>query len=432
MFKGKKAAFYTLGCKLNFSETSTISRQLSDIGFIKTDFSSTADLYVINTCSVTENANRECRRIIRKAKKNSPNAFVVVTGCFAQLKPKEITDIEGVDMVLGANEKFNLPQLLTDLNTRQEAEVHGCEIDDLDYFSSYSLNDRTRSFMKIQDGCNYPCTYCTIPLARGGSRCDSIENIINNANDIATKGIKEIVITGVNIGEFKDKNNNKDFGELIKELDKVEGIERYRISSIEPNLITDEIIETVKHSTKFMPHFHIPLQSGSDIVLGEMKRRYQTKLYSDKVKAVTEQIEDVCIGADVIVGFPGETDDEFNKTLNFIKNSPISYLHVFSYSERENTPAIDFENVVDKQTRAERSKQLRILSNKLQRAFYQKYLNTTHTALFEQDNKEGMIYGFTDNYIKVKLPFKEEICRTKQQIKLLEIDTDGVMKAQLL
>ena len=276
------------------------------------------------------------------------------------------------------------------------------------------------------------CTYCTIPLARGGSRCDSIENIINNANDIANKGIKEIVITGVNIGEFKDKNNNKDFGELIKELDKVEGIERYRISSIEPNLITDEIIETVKHSTKFMPHFHIPLQSGSDIVLGEMKRRYQTKLYSDKVKAVTEQIEDVCIGADVIVGFPGETDDEFNKTLNFIKNSPISYLHVFSYSERENTPAIDFENVVDKQTRTERSKQLRILSNKLQRAFYQKYLNTTHTALFEQDNKEGMIYGFTDNYIKVKLPFKEEICRTKQQIKLLEIDTDGVMKAQLL
>ncbi len=432
MFKGKKAAFYTLGCKLNFSETSTISRQLSDIGFIKTDFNSTADLYVINTCSVTENANRECRRIIRKAKKNSPNAFVVVTGCFAQLKPKEITDIEEVDMVLGANEKFNLPQLLTDLNTTQEAEVHGCEIEDLDYFSSYSLNDRTRSFMKIQDGCNYPCTYCTIPLARGGSRCDSIENITNNVNDIVAEGIKEIVITGVNIGEFKDKNNNKDFGELIKELDKVEGIERYRISSIEPNLITDEIIETVKHSTKFMPHFHIPLQSGSDIVLREMKRRYQTKLYSDKVKAVTEKIGDVCIGADVIVGFPGETDDEFNKTLNFIKDLPISYLHVFSYSERENTLAIDFENVVDKQTRAERSKQLRILSNKLQRAFYQKYLNTTHTALFEQDNKEGMIYGFTDNYIKVKLPFREEICRTKQQIKLLEIDTDGVMKAQLL
>ena len=432
MFKGKKAAFYTLGCKLNFSETSTITRQLSDIGFIKTDFNSTADLYVINTCSVTENANRECRRIIRKAKKNSPNAFIVVTGCFAQLKPKEITDIKGVDMVLGANEKFNLPQLLTDLNTKQEAEVHGCEIDDLDYFTSYSINDRTRSFLKIQDGCDYPCTYCTIPLARGKSRCDSIENIIKSADDIAANEIKEIVITGVNIGEFKDKNNNKNFGELITELEKVEGIERYRISSIEPNLITDEIINTVKYSNKFMPHFHIPMQSGSDLVLGRMKRRYQTKLYRNKINTIVNKIDDVCIGADVIVGFPGETDKEFNETINFIKDLPISYLHVFSYSERENTPAINFENVVDKQTRTERSKQLRILSNKLQRAFYQKYLNTTHTALFEQDNKEGMICGFTDNYIKVKIPFKEEICRTKQQIKLLEIDTDGVMKAQLL
>ena len=432
MFKGKKAAFYTLGCKLNFSETSTITRQLSDIGFIKTDFNSTADLYVINTCSVTENANRECRRIIRKAKKNSPNAFIVVTGCFAQLKPKEITDIKGVDMVLGANEKFNLPQLLTDLNTKQEAEVHGCEIDDLDYFTSYSINDRTRSFLKIQDGCDYPCTYCTIPLARGKSRCDSIENIIKSADDIAANEIKEIVITGVNIGEFKDKNNNKNFGELITELEKVEGIERYRISSIEPNLITDEIINTVKYSNKFMPHFHIPMQSGSDLILGKMKRRYQTKLYRNKINTIVNKIDDVCIGADVIVGFPGETDKEFNETINFIKDLPISYLHVFSYSERENTPAINFENVVDKQTRTERSKQLRILSNKLQRAFYQKYLNTTHTALFEQDNKEGMICGFTDNYIKVKIPFKEEICRTKQQIKLLEIDTDGVMKAQLL
>ena len=432
MFKGKKAAFYTLGCKLNFSETSTITRQLSDIGFIKTDFNSTADLYVINTCSVTENANRECRRIIRKAKKNSPNAFIVVTGCFAQLKPKEITDIKGVDMVLGANEKFNLPQLLTDLNTKQEAEVHGCEIDDLDYFTSYSINDRTRSFLKIQDGCDYPCTYCTIPLARGKSRCDSIENIIKSADDIAANEIKEIVITGVNIGEFKDKNNNKNFGELITELEKVKGIERYRISSIEPNLITDEIINTVKYSNKFMPHFHIPMQSGSDLVLARMKRRYQTKLYRNKINTIVNKIDDVCIGADVIVGFPGETDKEFNETINFIKDLPISYLHVFSYSERENTPAINFENVVDKQTRTERSKQLRILSNKLQRAFYQKYLNTTHTALFEQDNKEGMICGFTDNYIKVKIPFKEEICRTKQQIKLLEIDTDGVMKAQLL
>jgi len=432
MFKGKKAAFYTLGCKLNFSETSTIGRQLEKIGFIKTEFKNTADLYVINTCSVTENANRECRRIIRKAKKNSPTAFIVETGCFAQLKPKEISDIEGVDMVLGANEKFNLPQLLTNLNTVEETEIHGCEIEELDYFTSYSLNDRTRSFLKIQDGCDYPCTYCTIPLARGKSRCDSIKNIIKSADDIAANDIKEIVITGVNIGEFKDKNNNKNFGELIKELDKVKGIERYRISSIEPNLITDEIINTVKHSNKFMPHFHIPMQSGSDLVLGKMKRRYQTKLYRNKINTIVNKIDDVCIGADVIVGFPGETDEEFNKTLNFIKDLPISYLHVFSYSERENTPAIDFEGVVSKQTRADRSKQLRILSNKLQRAFYQKYLNTEHTALFEQDNRDGMLYGFTDNYIKVKLPFNSDTCRTKQIIKLLEIDTDGMMKARLL
>ena len=432
MFKGKKAAFYTLGCKLNFSETSTIGRQLEEIGFIKTEFEDAADLYVINTCSVTENANRECRRIIRKAKKNSPTAFVVVTGCFAQLKPKEISDIEGVDMVLGAHEKFNLPQLLTNLNTVEETEIHGCEIEELDYFTSYSLNDRTRSFLKIQDGCDYPCTYCTIPLARGKSRCDSIENIIKSADDIAANDIKEIVITGVNIGEFKDKNNNKNFGELITELEQVNGIERYRISSIEPNLITDEIINTVKHSNKFMPHFHIPMQSGSDLVLGRMKRRYQTKLYRNKINTIVKKIDDVCIGADVIVGFPGETDEEFNKTLNFIKDLPISYLHVFSYSERENTPAIGFEGVVSKQTRADRSKQLRILSNKLQRAFYQKYLNTEHTALFEQDNRDGMIYGFTDNYIKVKLPFNSDICRTKKRIKLLEIDTDGMMKARLL
>jgi threonylcarbamoyladenosine tRNA methylthiotransferase MtaB len=431
MFKGKKAAFYTLGCKLNFSETSTISRQLSDIGFIKTDFDSPADLYVINTCSVTENANRECRRIIRKAKKNSPDAFIVATGCFAQLKPKEITAIEGVDMVLGANEKFNLSKLLTDLKKLKEAKIHGCEIDNLDYFTSYSLNDRTRSFLKIQDGCDYPCTYCTIPLARGKSRCDSIENIIKSAEDIASKGIKEIVITGVNIGEFKDKRNSKGFDSLMKELNKVNGIERFRISSIEPNLITDTVIGLVKKYTKFMPHFHIPLQSGSDIVLGRMKRRYQTKLYSNKVEKIVKEVKDVCIGADVIVGFPGETDEEFNKTLHFIKDLPISYLHVFSYSERENTPAIEFDNKVAEKTKVERSKKLRVLSNKLQRSFYQKHLNTEHTALFEHENHEEMIYGFTDNYIKVKVPFNREICKTMQKIKLIEIDSDGIMKAEL-
>ena len=431
MFDNKKVAFYTLGCKLNFSETSTIGRQLVDIGFIKTEFDNKADLYVINTCSVTENANRECRRIIRKAKKISPEAFVVVTGCFAQLKPKEISDIKGVDMVLGANEKFNLPKLLTDLNTVETTQIHGCEINKLDYFSSYSLNDRTRSFMKIQDGCDYPCTYCTIPLARGKSRCDSIENIIKNSNDIADKGIKEIVITGVNIGEFKDKNDNRNFSDLVKELDKVKRIERYRISSIEPNLISDEVIKLVKNSKKFMPHFHIPMQSGSDLVLRKMKRRYQTKLYRTKIDKIVSEVKDVCIGADVIVGFPGETNEEFQKTLHFIKDLPLSYLHVFTYSERENTQAINMDGVVSKFDRADRSKQLRILSNKLQRAFYEKYIDTEHTALFEQENKHGYLFGFTDNYIKIKTPFNDNLCRTKKQVKLIAIDDDGIMKAEI-
>ena len=431
MFNNKKVAFYTLGCKLNFSETSTIGRQLADIGFIKTDFDNKADLYIINTCSVTENANRECRRIIRKAKKNSPESFIVVTGCFAQLKPKEISDIKGVDMVVGANEKFNLPQLLTDLNTVETTQVHGCEINKLDYFSSYSLTDRTRSFMKIQDGCDYPCTYCTIPLARGKSRCDSIENIIKNSNDIADKGIKEIVITGVNIGEFKDKNDNRNFSDLVKELDKVERIERYRISSIEPNLISDEVIKLVRNSKKFMPHFHIPMQSGSDLVLGKMKRRYQTKLYRSKIEKIVSEVKDVCIGADVIVGFPGETNEEFQKTLHFIKDLPLSYLHVFTYSERENTTAINMDGVVSKTDRADRSKQLRILSNKLQRAFYEKYLDTEHTALFEQEDKHGYLFGFTDNYIKIKTPFNDNYCRAKKQVKLIAIDDDGIMKAEI-
>ena len=432
MFDNKKVAFYTLGCKLNFSETSTIGRQLVNIGFTKTEFENKADLYVINTCSVTENANRECKRIIRKAKKNSPEAYIVVTGCFAQLKSKEISAIEGVDMVLGANEKFNLPKLLTDLKTLETTQVHGCEINDLDYFSTYSLTDRTRSFMKIQDGCDYPCTYCTIPLARGKSRCDSIDNILKNANDIADKGIKEIVITGVNIGEFKDKNDSRNFSDLIKELDKIERIERFRISSIEPNLISDEVIKLVKNSEKFMPHFHVPMQSGSDIVLGKMKRRYQTKLYRTKIEKIVSEVKDVSIGADVIVGFPGETNEEFDKTLNFIKDLPLSYLHVFTYSERENTRAIDMDGVVSKSDRADRSKQLRILSNKLQRAFYEKYLDTKHTALFEQENKEGYLFGFTDNYIKIKIPFQATICRAKKQVKLIAIDDHGIMNAELL
>ena len=428
MLRGKKAAFYTLGCKLNFSETSTISRQLTDLGFSKAEFNEGADVFVINTCSVTENANRECRRIIRKAKKISPSSIVIVTGCYAQLKPEAISCIDGVDMVVGANEKFNIPSLLKKFSS-QTTEIHGCSINNLNYFSSYSLHDRTRSFLKIQDGCDYPCTYCTIPLARGKSRSDTISNIVKNAEEIAKNGIKEIVLTGVNIGDFKQEEMR--FIDLIKQLDQVNGIERYRISSIEPNLITDEIIDFVKDSKKFMPHFHIPLQSGSDNVLKMMKRRYNTKLYFEKIKKIQKAIPNVCIGADVIVGFPGETDLEFNKTLNFIKDLNISYLHVFSYSERENTKAILLDNNVDKPKRAERSKMLRILSSKLQRLFYKRFENTQQKVLFEKDNKDGFVYGFTENYIKIKIPFDNNLVKNSTNVLLNEIDENLIMNAQI-
>ena len=428
MFKGKKVAFYTLGCKLNFSETSTISRQLLDLGFIKSEFNDGADLFVINTCSVTENANKECRRIIRKAKKTSPNSTVIITGCYAQLKPESISSIEGVDMVVGANEKFNIPKLLKNFSYKS-TEIHGCSINNLDYFSSYSPQDRTRSFLKIQDGCDYPCTYCTIPLARGKSRSDNISNIVKNAKKIADNGIKEIVLTGVNIGDFKE--NNKRLIDLIKELDKVDGIERYRISSIEPNLITDEIIDFVKNSKKFMPHFHIPLQSGSDNILRLMKRRYNTKLYHEKIKKIKDEIPNVCIGADVIVGFPNEDEIEFNKTLNFIKNLNISYLHVFSYSERENTKAILLDNKVPKNKISERSKMLRILSSKLQRKFYLKYEHTEQDVLFEKNNKDGYMNGFTKNYIKVKVPYNKDLIKQRSNVLLSKIDENLIMNASI-
>ena len=428
MFKGKKVAFYTLGCKLNFSETSTISRQLLNLGFIKSEFNDGADLFVINTCSVTENANKECRRIIRKAKKTSPNSTVIITGCYAQLKPKSISTIDGVDMVVGANEKFNIPKLLKNFSYKS-TEIHGCSINNLDYFSSFSLQDRTRSFLKIQDGCDYPCTYCTIPLARGKSRSDNISNIVKNAKEIADNGIKEIVLTGVNIGDFKE--NNKRFIDLIRELDKVDGIERYRISSIEPNLITDEIIDFVKNSKKFMPHFHIPLQSGSDNILRLMKRRYNTKLYHDKIKKIKDEIPNVCIGADVIVGFPNEDEIEFNKTLNFIKNLNISYLHVFSYSERENTKSILMDNKVEKNKISDRSKILRILSSKLQRKFYLKYEHTEQDVLFEKDNKDGYMNGFTKNYIKVKVPYNEDLIKQRSNVLLSKVDENLIMNASI-
>ena len=429
MLNGKKVAYYTLGCKLNFSETSTISRQLEDIGFIKTNFDNKADLYVINTCSVTENANKECRRIIRKVKRTAPESMVVITGCYAQLKPESISVIEGVDMVVGANDKFKIPDLLKNYKPKT-TEIHGCSINNLDYHSSFSLNDRTRSFLKIQDGCDYTCSYCTIPFARGKSRCDSIENIISNANKIAKNGIKEIVITGVNIGDYKYED--KKFIDVIKELEKVKGITRYRISSIEPNLITDEIIDFVKKSSKFMPHFHIPLQSGSDIILAKMRRRYNSELYRNKILKIYNEIPNVSIGVDVIVGFPDEIDVEFTESMNFIKDLPVSYLHVFSYSERENTKALLLKNPVDKYKRSERSKILRMLSSKLQRNFYLKSLGTTKNVLFEQEDKNGFLFGFTENYIKIKVPFNKTLSKTQQEVYITDYNDDLTMNVKLL
>lgn len=429
MLNGKKVAYYTLGCKLNFSETSTISRQLEDIGFIKTNFDNKADLYVINTCSVTENANKECRRIIRKVKRTAPESMVVITGCYAQLKPESISVIEGVDMVVGANDKFKIPDLLKNYKPKT-TEIHGCSINNLDYHSSFSLNDRTRSFLKIQDGCDYTCSYCTIPFARGKSRCDSIENIVANANKIAKNGIKEIVITGVNIGDYKYED--KKFIDVIKELEKVKGITRYRISSIEPNLITDEIIEFVRKSSKFMPHFHIPLQSGSDVILAKMRRRYNSELYRNKILKIYNEIPNVSIGVDVIVGFPDETDIEFTESMNFIKDLPVSYLHVFSYSERENTKALLLKNTVDKYKRSERSKILRMLSSKLQRNFYLKSLGTTKNVLFEQEDKNGFLFGFTENYIKIKVPFNKTLSKTQQEVYITDYNDDLTMNVKLL
>ena len=429
MIREKRAAFYTLGCKLNFSETSTISRQLSKNGFSVTNFNNKADVYVINTCSVTENANKECRRVIRKAKITNPQAVIAVTGCYAQLKPKEISNIEGVDLVLGANEKFNLPNLINNINKSSSRKIHGCEINNLDFIHSYSMYDRTRSFLKIQDGCDYPCTYCTIPLARGRSRSGTIKKIIKNAEDIANNGVKEIVLTGVNIGDFKDGNFR--FIDVIKELDQLKQIDRFRISSIEPNLISSEIIDFVSSSDKFVPHFHIPMQSGSNNILRNMKRRYKIELYQEKIKEITKKINDVCIGADVIVGFPGETNEEFLKTMNIIKELPLSYLHVFPYSERENTNAINLKNKIDNRIKSERVKQLIILSEKLKTKFYNKFQNSIKEVLFEKVNKNGMMYGFTDNYIKTKVPFNEKV-KDITKVKLGMIDNDGIMTANLI
>jgi len=430
----KKVAFYTLGCKLNFSETSTIARKFEDEGFERVQFEQHADIYVINTCSVTENADKRFKTVVRQALKTNPEAYIAAIGCYAQLKPEELIDVDGVDLVLGATEKFNITNYLDDLSKSDGGEIHSCEISEADFYvGSYSIGDRTRAFLKVQDGCDYKCTYCTIPLARGISRSDTLENVLTNAKEISAKGIKEIVLTGVNIGdygkgEFGNKKHEHTFLELCQALDQVEGVERLRISSIEPNLLKDETIDFVSRSRAFVPHFHIPLQSGSNKLLKLMKRRYLRELYQERVQHIKTVMPDACIGVDVIVGFPGETDELFLETYHFLNELDISYLHVFTYSERDNTPAAAMEGVVPKKVRSKRSKMLRGLSVKKRRDFYQKQLETNHTVLFEGENKQGFIHGFTENYVKVKAPWNPALVNTLQRVKLSQIDEDGIVR----
>jgi len=434
----KKVAFHTLGCKLNFSETSSIARSCEDEGYEKVGFKEKADIYVLNTCSVTENADKECKRLVRQVLKINSEAFVVIIGCFAQLKPEEIAKYKGVDLVLGATEKFKLPSYLNDLSKQEIAEIHSCEIEDANFFEgAYSIGDRTRAFLKVQDGCDYKCTYCTIPLARGMSRSDQLENVLKNAKEISDKEIKEIVLTGVNIGdygkgEFGNKKHKHTFLDLVKALDDVKGISRLRISSIEPNLLKNETIDFVSNSKIFVPHFHIPLQSGSDVLLKRMKRRYHTTLYKDRITHIKDKIPDCCIGVDVIVGFPGETEELFQETYNLLNELDISYLHVFTYSERANTKAASMKGVVDKYVRHQRSKMLRILSAKKKRAFYEKNIGTTRTVLFEHDNKDGFIQGFTENYVKVKVDYDPGLRNQSIKVKLNNFAEDGNILGEIL
>ena len=430
----KKVAFYTLGCKLNFSETSTIARSFNDEGFDRVDFSEKADMYVINTCSVTENADRRFKDIVKQAQKGNADAFIAAIGCYAQLKPQELADVNGVDLVLGATEKFRITDYINDLAKNDFGEVHSCEIKDADFYvGSYSIGDRTRAFLKVQDGCDYVCAFCTIPLARGISRSEALNKVLLNAKEISDQGIKEIVLTGVNIGdygkgEFGNKKHQHTFLELIQELDNVDGIERVRISSIEPNLLKNETIQFVSSSKAFVPHFHIPLQSGSNELLRLMKRRYKRELYVEKVKKIKKYMPEACIGVDVIIGFPGETDELFLETYHFLNELDISYLHVFTYSERENTLAASMEGVVPLNVRKKRSKMLRGLSVKKRRSFYESQLNTVHTVLFEGENKKGYILGFTENYVKIKHPWNPELINTTREVLLTEIDTDGMVR----
>ena len=437
MNQNHTVALTTLGCKLNFSETSTISRQFKNVGYSIVRFDQFSDIYVINTCSVTENADKQFKSYVSKALKINQDAFIIAIGCYAQLKPEELANVNGVDLVLGSKEKFKILDYLNDFKKNQSSKIHSCEISETNFYrSSFSIGDRTRSFLKVQDGCDYKCTYCTIPLARGISRSDKLDNILRAAKEISDSGIKEIVLTGVNIGdygkgEFGNKNHKNTFLELVTALDKVDGISRVRISSIEPNLLSNDIINFVSNSKKFVPHFHIPMQSGSDTILKLMKRRYLSKLYRDRINHVKQVMPNACIGADVIVGFPGESEKEFMETYNFIKSLDLSYLHVFTYSERDNTEAKGLNNVVPSNIRSKRSKLLRALSVQLKRKFYMSQLGTIKNVLFEPENRNGFIYGFSNNYVRIKTPWRSSIKDKIIPFELQNISDDGLVTGEV-
>lgn len=429
----KKVAFYTLGCKLNYSETSTISRMFEQKGYVKADFTDTPDIFIINTCSVTENADKKCHKIVREARAISPDAYVAIIGCYAQLKPKEISEIPGVDAVLGAAEKFRLVELLDGFVRKPQPEVHASEVEAANTFNtSYSIHDRTRTFLKVQDGCDYSCSFCTIPLARGSSRSDSIINIVKTANEIAGTEVREVVLTGVNTGDFGIQNGQRveRFADLVKALDQVENIDRFRISSIEPNLLSDDIIEFVGQSKRFVPHFHVPLQSGSNKILKLMRRRYQRELYASRVEKIKSVMPHACIGVDVIVGFPGETKEDFLETYQFLNELNISYLHVFTYSERDNTLAATMSDSVNPKDRAERSKMLHILSDKKRRKFYEEHLGKEHRVLFENDIENGMMHGFTENYIRVTAKYDPILINEIKKVRLTAINDRGLVEVE--
>lgn len=431
MMPNKKVSLYTLGCKLNFSETSSIARMFEEEGFARVEFDEHPDVYVINTCSVTENADKKCKQLVNKALKVNPNAFIAIIGCYAQLKPEEIAKIYGVDMVLGASEKFKILEHFSNIDKKEKAAIHASKIKEVNEFvPSYSKGDRTRSFLKIQDGCDYFCTFCTIPLARGKSRNDSIAETIKVAKEVAKTNVHEVVLTGVNIGDF-GQGEGETFFDLIKELDKVEGIERFRISSIEPNLLSNDIIKIVSQSKRFMPHFHIPLQSGSNKILELMRRKYKRELYVERVNEIKRLMPHACIGVDVIVGFPSETEEDFLETYQFLNELPVSYLHVFTYSERQNTTANKMTEVVPKEERSKRSKMLHILSEKKRRQFYAEHIGSTYKVLFESENHEGFLHGFTANYIKIKTPYQKELENTIHEVKLSHVDAEGIVNVTM-